>query len=167
MAAQSGIKIVMASHDLGRCAGSRATSFFWSAARCASRARPPIFDHPTTPEAAAFLRGDLGDLIGRKGSTPCASRFSLLALQFCPAPSPLSQPPALRIDRSSWRRHVDPGFRAVRYLLRSFKAKTGIEVRVIAQGTGQRWTPRGAATPTWCSFPRQIEEEKFLAEVLA
>ena len=36
------------------------------------------------------------------------------------------------------------------YLLPIFKAKTGIEVKVIAQGTGQALDTAGAVTPTWC-----------------
>ena len=37
------------------------------------------------------------------------------------------------------------------YMLPIFKQKTGIDVKVVAQGTGRRSTPRGAAMPTWCS----------------
>ena len=60
MAAQSGIKIVMASHDLGQVAPARRRCGF-SGPRRAVRAGPcaDFLDHPTTPEAAAFLRGDL------------------------------------------------------------------------------------------------------------
>ena len=36
-------------------------------------------------------------------------------------------------------------------LLPAFKQATGIDVRVVAVGTGRRWTPAAAATPTWCS----------------
>jgi tungstate transport system ATP-binding protein len=60
MAAQSGIKIVMASHDLGqvrRLAGD--VMFMVRGALCEHGAAADFFDHPTTPEAAAFLRGDL------------------------------------------------------------------------------------------------------------
>jgi tungstate transport system ATP-binding protein len=60
MAAQSGIKIVMASHDLGqvrRLAGD--VIFLLRGALCERGLTPDFLDHPTTPEAAAFLRGDL------------------------------------------------------------------------------------------------------------
>lgn len=60
MAAQSGIKIVMASHDLGqvrRLAGD--VVFLVRGALCEQGATEDFFNHPTTPEAAAFLRGDL------------------------------------------------------------------------------------------------------------
>ena len=60
MAAQSGIKIVMASHDLGqvrRLAGE--VMFMVRGALCERAPTEAFFDHPTTPEAAAFLRGDL------------------------------------------------------------------------------------------------------------
>ena len=61
MAAQSGIKIVMASHDLGqvrRLAGD--VVFLVRGARVRAGAGATDFlDHPATPEAAAFLRGDL------------------------------------------------------------------------------------------------------------
>ena len=60
MAAQSGIKIVMASHDLGqvrRLAGD--VVFLVRGALCEQGKAGEFLDHPTTPEAAAFLRGDL------------------------------------------------------------------------------------------------------------
>jgi tungstate transport system ATP-binding protein len=59
-AAQSGIKIVMASHDLGqvrRLAGD--VIFLVRGALCEQGQATNFLDHPTTPEAAAFLRGDL------------------------------------------------------------------------------------------------------------
>jgi tungstate transport system ATP-binding protein len=59
-AAQSGIKIVMASHDLGqvrRLAGD--VIFLVRGALCEQGRATDFLDHPTTPEAAAFLRGDL------------------------------------------------------------------------------------------------------------
>jgi len=60
MAAQSGIKIVMASHDLGqvrRLAGD--VVFLVRGALCEQGKAGDFLDHPATPEAAAFLRGDL------------------------------------------------------------------------------------------------------------
>jgi tungstate transport system ATP-binding protein len=60
MAAQSGIKIVMASHDLGqvrRLAGD--VVFLVRGALCEQDRAADFLDNPTTPEAAAFLRGDL------------------------------------------------------------------------------------------------------------
>jgi len=60
MAAQSGIKIVMASHDLGqvrRLAGE--VIFLVRGALCEQGQVSEFLDHPETPEAAAFLRGDL------------------------------------------------------------------------------------------------------------
>jgi tungstate transport system ATP-binding protein len=60
MAAQSGIKIVMASHDLGqvrRLAGD--VVFLVRGALCEQGAAAEFLDHPTSPEAAAFVRGDL------------------------------------------------------------------------------------------------------------
>jgi tungstate transport system ATP-binding protein len=59
-AAQSGIKIVMASHDLGqvrRLAGE--VIFLVRGAVCEHGRAADFLDHPQTPEAAAFLRGDL------------------------------------------------------------------------------------------------------------
>jgi tungstate transport system ATP-binding protein len=59
-AAQSGIKIVMASHDLGqvrRLAGD--VVFMLRGALCEQGAADNVLNHPATPEAAAFLRGDL------------------------------------------------------------------------------------------------------------
>jgi tungstate transport system ATP-binding protein len=60
MAARSGIKIVMASHDLGqvrRLAGD--VVFMVRGALCEQGQAADFLDHPTTPEAAAFVRGDL------------------------------------------------------------------------------------------------------------
>jgi len=60
MAAQSGIKIVMASHDLGqvrRLAGD--VIFLVRGTLCEQGPAADFLDHPTTREAAAFLRGDL------------------------------------------------------------------------------------------------------------
>jgi len=59
-AAQSGIKIVMASHDLGqvrRLAGD--VIFLVRGALCEQGRVKDFLDHPASPEAAAFLRGDL------------------------------------------------------------------------------------------------------------
>ena len=59
-AVQSGIKIVMASHDLGqvrRLAGD--VVFLVRGALCEQGRAQDFLDHPTTPEAAAFVRGDL------------------------------------------------------------------------------------------------------------
>ena len=59
-AARSGIKIVMASHDLGqvrRLAGD--VIFLVRGAVCEQAKAEHFLDHPKTQEAAAFLRGDL------------------------------------------------------------------------------------------------------------
>jgi len=59
-AAQSGIKIVMASHDLGQVRRLAGEVIFLLRGRV--HEREPVrtfFDHPATAEAASFLRGDL------------------------------------------------------------------------------------------------------------
>jgi tungstate transport system ATP-binding protein len=59
-AAQSGIKIVMASHDLGqvrRLAGD--VIFLVRGAVCEQGRADQFLDNPVTPQAAAFVRGDL------------------------------------------------------------------------------------------------------------
>ncbi|WP_145927688.1 ABC transporter ATP-binding protein [Bradyrhizobium neotropicale] len=59
-AAQSGIKIVMASHDLGqvrRLVGE--VIFLARGTLCERAATNDFLDHPSTAEARAFLRGDL------------------------------------------------------------------------------------------------------------
>jgi tungstate transport system ATP-binding protein len=59
-AAQSGIKIVMASHDLGqvrRVAGD--VIFLARGALCERAAASDFLDKPSTPEAISFLRGEL------------------------------------------------------------------------------------------------------------
>jgi tungstate transport system ATP-binding protein len=58
--AQAGIKIVMSTHDLGQV--RRLASDVVFLVRGQVRERSPVIDfldHPATPEAAAFLRGDL------------------------------------------------------------------------------------------------------------
>ncbi len=60
MAAQSGIKIVMASHDLGqvrRLAGD--VIFLVRGSICEQATAEQFLNRPSTPEAAAFVRGDL------------------------------------------------------------------------------------------------------------
>lgn len=60
MAAQSGIKIVMASHDLGQVRRLAGDVIFLVRGALRERGRAQDFlDHPSTPEAAAFVRGDL------------------------------------------------------------------------------------------------------------
>jgi tungstate transport system ATP-binding protein len=59
-AAQSGIKIVMASHDLGQVRRLAGDVIFLVRGALGERGPAANFlDHPATPEAAAFLRGDL------------------------------------------------------------------------------------------------------------
>ena len=41
-----------------------------------------------------------------------------------------------------------------KHLLPIFEKKTGIQVRVVALGTGQALDMAGVATPTWCSCTR-------------
>jgi len=78
------------------------------------------------------------------------TRRLLLAATFCAA---LSATPTLAQDKSivvaSTTSTQDSGL--FEYLLPLFKKKTGITVKVVAQGTGRRSTPAGAAMPTWCS----------------
>ncbi len=60
MAAQSGIKVVMASHDLGQVRRLAGEVIFML--RGALHERAPVhafFENPSTPEARSFLRGDL------------------------------------------------------------------------------------------------------------
>jgi tungstate transport system ATP-binding protein len=60
MAAQSGIKIVMASHDLGQVRRLAGDVIFMLRGTVHERGRASDFlETPVTPEAAAFLRGDL------------------------------------------------------------------------------------------------------------
>ncbi|WP_163264473.1 ATP-binding cassette domain-containing protein [Chelativorans alearense] len=60
MAARSGTKIVMASHDLGQVRRLAGDVLFMVRGRLIEQASADdFFEHPTTPEAAAFIRGDL------------------------------------------------------------------------------------------------------------
>jgi len=60
MAAQSGIKIVMASHDLGQVRRLAGDVMFMVRGRlCERAATADFFDRPSADEAAAFVRGDL------------------------------------------------------------------------------------------------------------
>jgi tungstate transport system ATP-binding protein len=59
-AAESGIKIVMASHDLGQVRRLASHVIFMvRGAICEQGKAGDFLDHPTTEEAAAFVRGDL------------------------------------------------------------------------------------------------------------
>ncbi|MBN9241312.1 MAG: ATP-binding cassette domain-containing protein [Mesorhizobium sp.] len=59
-AAQSGTKIVMASHDLGQVRRLAGDVVFMVRGRvCEQATAVDFFDRPSTPEAAAFIRGDL------------------------------------------------------------------------------------------------------------
>ncbi len=59
-AAQSGIKVVMTSHDLGQVRRLVGEVIFLARGSLCERAPTSDFlDHPVTPEAQAFLRGDL------------------------------------------------------------------------------------------------------------
>jgi tungstate transport system ATP-binding protein len=59
-AAQSGTKIVMASHDLGQVRRLAGDVIFLVRGRLREQAGvKDFFDHPSTEEAAAFIRGDL------------------------------------------------------------------------------------------------------------
>jgi tungstate transport system ATP-binding protein len=59
-AAQSGIKVVMASHDLGQVRRLAGDVVFLARGRLAERAGvSEFFDHPVSAEAQAFLHGDL------------------------------------------------------------------------------------------------------------
>jgi tungstate transport system ATP-binding protein len=58
--AASGVKIVMATHDIGQARRLAADIVFLARGRVVERAEAAtFFDAPATPEAAAFLRGDL------------------------------------------------------------------------------------------------------------
>ncbi len=60
IAAQSGIKVVMASHDLGQVRRLAGEVIFLLRGRLWERAAASDFlDHPSSAEAASFLRGDL------------------------------------------------------------------------------------------------------------
>lgn len=60
MAAQSGTKIVMASHDLGQVRRLAGEVVFMVRGRVREQASAEkFFDRPSTTEAAAFIRGDL------------------------------------------------------------------------------------------------------------
>jgi tungstate transport system ATP-binding protein len=58
--AASGVKIVMATHDIGQARRLAGDIVFLARGRIVERAKAAtFFDAPATPEAAAFLRGDL------------------------------------------------------------------------------------------------------------
>jgi tungstate transport system ATP-binding protein len=58
--AASGVKIVMATHELGQARRLAGDIIFLARGRLVERAEAAtFFNAPSTPEAAAFLRGDL------------------------------------------------------------------------------------------------------------
>src|ERR1700738_726959 len=94
-----------------------------------------------------------------------ASRFSFLALAVLRGAS-ASVTPALAQDRSivvaSTTSTQDSGLFG--YLLPLFKAKTNIEVKVIAQGTGQALDTARRGDADVVFVHAKSQEEKFLAE---
>ncbi len=135
------------------------------------RARPPrrdaprprrFFDAPPQREAAAFLRGDLVDLTQwREQHEPphsCRDSPSL-------APSRRARPRSRRTSPSSSPSTTstqDSGLFG--HILPMFKAKTGIDVKVVSQGTGQALDTgrRGDADVVFVHAKPQ--EEKFVAD---
>ncbi len=61
-AAKAGTRLVMATHDMGQARRMATEVLFLLHGRVHEAApAPAFFDAPTTPEAAAFLRGDILD----------------------------------------------------------------------------------------------------------
>jgi tungstate transport system substrate-binding protein len=93
------------------------------------------------------------------------SRFSTLAFTFLLAII-IGDPPAIAADRSivvaSTTSTQDSGLFG--YLLPLFKAATGIEVKVIAQGTGQALDTARRGDADVVFVHAKAQEEKFLAE---
>jgi tungstate transport system substrate-binding protein len=94
---------------------------------------------------------------------PC--RLSAFALALCLG-ALASYPPAVAADRSivvaSTTSTQDSGLFG--YLLPIFKAKTGIDVKVIAQGTGQALDTARRGDADVVFVHAKAQEEKFLAE---
>ena len=164
-AARSGIKIVMASHDLGqvrRLAGD--VIFLVRGALCEQR------------PGARFSRssGDAGSrrLPARRSRDLICSREDPMTFRFSSLASAVlvgvivNSAPATAEDRSivvaSTTSTQDSGLFG--YLLPIFKAKTGIEVKVIAQGTGQALDTARRGDADVVFVHAKAQEEKFLAE---
>jgi tungstate transport system ATP-binding protein len=58
--AAEGVKIIMATHDIGQARRLGGEVLFFHSGRLLEKTpAPQFFEHPQTPEAGAYLRGDL------------------------------------------------------------------------------------------------------------
>jgi ABC-type multidrug transport system ATPase subunit len=139
-AAGGGIKIEMATHDVGqarRLAGDIILLLAGLVVERATAAR--LFASPGTEQARSFLAGDL---VIRCGGKPRGAH--------CVRRSPRSASrAALKTARSSSHLWLTQGLGPFRHILPIFKAKTGINLNVCRRaqrdiGNGRIFTPRRA-----------------------
>src|ERR1700736_4766112 len=137
----------------------------WFAARCASAVAPKIFSaalrpRRPPPSCAATSSSDLSQL-----EPAMLIRLSALAFAFVFGVT-TAFAPARAEDRSivvaSTTSTQDSGLFG--YLLPIFKAKTGIDVKVIAQGTGQALDTARRGDADVVFVHAKSQEEKFVAE---
>jgi len=165
MAAQSGIKIVMASHDLGqvrRLAGD--VIFLVRGALCEQGPAADFLD-TRRRERPAHSCAAISDLILPQQEHPMTFRFSSFAVALLLGAS-AAFTPAVAQDRSIvWPRPPRPRFRAVRLPAAAVQAKP-VSSEGDRAGHWQALDTARRAMPTWCSST-QVAEKNSSPKALA
>ena len=152
--AEGGVKVVMATHDLGQARRLAGDIVFLANGALVEQAPAATFFETTCHVGGQALPG---------GRTCHLNSTEHQEEKAYASPSSFSrrrsQP--LRCRRSPARPRTSRSLSRPRprrriqgcsdLILPKFKAKTGIDVKVIAQGTGQALDTAGGAMPTWCS----------------
>ena len=159
---RDGIRIVMTTHDLGQARRLADEVVFLNRRMLIEQApAASFFDQPRTAEG----RG----LFERRSPVLTNLNRRLFGALLAPACRwPLACPQSLRTDSSPWHRPPRPSSRACSIICsRLFKAKTGLDVHVVAQGTGQAIETgrRGDADVLFVHDTKS--EEKFVADGFA
>ena len=150
-----------------RPAGSPARSCFLANGRLVEHAAgDAFFRAPATADGQRFLAGELVHLTRATRKQPCnAAASSDRSFASFSARPGLAPAQCCRTSRSSSPRRPRRRIRGCsNFILPMFKAKTGIDVKVIAQGTGQALDTgrRGDADVVFVHAKPQ--EEKFVAD---
>ena len=163
--AASGVKVVMATHDLGQARRLAGDVVFLAKGRLVEHAPAAPLLHGAGHAGGAPLPRRRSRYLKPKGRTihactPSSSRAALASLLLAAL-----RCGARRTSRSSSprrpRRRI-PDCSAI--ILPLFKAKTGIDVKVVAQGTGQALDTARRGDADVVFVHAKAQEEKFVAD---
>ena len=155
----------MATHDLGEARRLAGEIVLLHRGRVIESGPAEAFFTAPAPRSTAIHRGGIAGLtLGKSEDSSCphAAIHRCRRARRCR----LTTAPAWRagqIDRGRFD-HVDPGFRPVRISAADLKRKTGITVKVIAQGTGQALDTGRRGDADVVFVHAKSAELKFLAE---